>query len=232
MKENLTELVFILDRSGSMHNLEEETIVGFNSLVDKQRKNSTETLLTVILFDNEYKVLYNRENVNQIRPLTNKEYFARGSTALLDAIGKTIDGVGKTLLYTSEEDRPSKILFVIMTDGKENASCLYTSEQIREKITHQKEKYSWEFLFLGANIDTVTTAGQIGISADRAAQYSCDVRGIRNCFNEALVLAVDEFRDDKEISTSWKKILESDIERKNAMDRIENRRKKRLWMKD
>lgn len=219
MKENLTELVFILDRSGSMRRLEEETIEGFNGLIEKQKTLPGETRLTTVLFDNEYTLLHDRMDLQTVKPLTREDYFARGMTALLDAVGKTIDLIGNRLSETPEAERPSKVLFVITTDGMENASREYTAQRVRDMITHQKEKYSWEFLFLGANIDAVATAKDIGISADRAAQYCCDEKGLKMCYNEALELAIDDFRDGKEISNNWKKSLEADYKRRSNKTR-------------
>ena len=177
MKKNLTELVFILDKSGSMSGLEKDTIGGFNSLLDQQRKVDGECVITTVLFDNRYELLHDRIDIRAVQPITGKEYFVGGSTALLDAIGKTIHKIGSVQKNTTEEYRAEKVMFVIITDGEENASRHYSSAQIRQMIQHQKERYGWEFIFLGANIDAVDTAGRFGIDADRAVDYVPDGEG-------------------------------------------------------
>ncbi len=177
MKKNLTELVFILDKSGSMSGLEKDTIGGFNSLLDQQRKVDGECVITTVLFDNRYELLHDRIDIRAVQPITGKEYFVGGSTALLDAIGKTIHKIGAVQKNTTEDYRAEKVMFVIITDGEENASRHYSSMQIREMIQRQKERYGWEFIFLGANIDAVDTAGRFGIDADRAVDYVPDGEG-------------------------------------------------------
>ena len=177
MKKNLTELVFILDKSGSMSGLEKDTIGGFNSLLDQQRKVDGECVITTVLFDNRYELLHDRIDIRAVQPITGKEYFVGGSTALLDAIGKTIHKIGTVQKNTAEAYRAEKVMFVIITDGEENASRHYSSMQIREMIQRQKERYGWEFIFLGANIDAVDTAGRFGIDADRAVDYVPDGEG-------------------------------------------------------
>lgn len=177
MKKNLTELVFILDKSGSMSGLEKDTIGGFNSLLDQQRKVDGECVITTVLFDNRYELLHDRIDIRAVQPITGKEYFVGGSTALLDAIGKTIHKIGAVQKNTTEDYRAEKVMFVIITDGEENASRHYSSMQIREMIQRQKERYGWEFIFLGANIDAVETAGRFGIDADRAVDYVPDGEG-------------------------------------------------------
>ena len=177
MKNNLTELVFILDKSGSMSGLEKDTIGGFNSLLDQQRKVDGECVITTVLFDNRYELLHDRIDIRAVQPITGKEYFVGGSTALLDAIGKTIHKIGAVQKNTTEDYRAEKVMFVIITDGEENASRHYSSMQIREMIQRQKERYGWEFIFLGANIDAVDTAGRFGIDADRAVDYVPDGEG-------------------------------------------------------
>lgn len=173
----MTELVFILDRSGSMSGLEKDTIGGFNSLLDQQRKVDGECVITTVLFDNRYELLHDRIDIRAVQPITGKEYFVGGSTALLDAIGKTIHKIGAVQKNTTEDYRAEKVMFVIITDGEENASRNYSSMQIREMIQRQKERYGWEFIFLGANIDAVETAGRFGIDADRAVDYVPDGEG-------------------------------------------------------
>ena len=177
MKKNLTELVFILDKSGSMSGLEKDTIGGFNSMLDQQRKVDGECVITTVLFDNRYELLHDRIDIRAVQPMTEQEYFVGGSTALLDAIGKTIHKIGTVQKNTAEDYRAEKVMFVIITDGEENASRYFSSAQIRQMIQRQKERYGWEFIFLGANIDAVETAGRFGIDADRAVDYVPDGEG-------------------------------------------------------
>lgn len=177
MKKNLTELVYILDKSGSMQGLEKDTIGGYNSMLEQQRKVAGDCIITTVLFDNRYELLHDRIDIRAIQPITDKEYFVGGSTALLDAIGKTIHKIGTAQKNTAEDYRAEKVMFVIITDGEENASRCYSSMQVKEMIRRQKEKYGWEFIFLGANIDAVETAGRFGIDADRAVDYVPDGEG-------------------------------------------------------
>ena len=175
---NLTEMVFILDRSGSMHGLEEDTIGGFNSMIDKQKKEEGTAFVSTVLFCDESRVIHDRVEIGKIEPLTDRDYYTCGCTALLDAIGDAIHHIGNVHKYAREEDRPDKTVFVIITDGMENASRRYTYEKVRGLIERRKEKYGWEFLFLGANIDAVAVASRVGISADRAVEYNCDDIGV------------------------------------------------------
>ncbi|HIU68213.1 MAG TPA: VWA domain-containing protein [Candidatus Caccomorpha excrementavium] len=177
MKKNLTELVFILDKSGSMSGLEKDTIGGYNSLMEKQRKLDGECVITTVLFDNRYELLHDRIDLRAVAPITEKEYFVGGATALLDAIGRTIHKIAAVQEHTAEEYRAEKVMFVIITDGEENASREYSAAQVKELIKRQKERYGWEFVFLGANIDAVETAGRFGIDANRAVDYVPDGRG-------------------------------------------------------
>ena len=177
MRKDLTELVFILDRSGSMRGLEADTVGGFNSLVEKQKKEEGQALISVVLFDDQQEVLYDRAALNTIEPMTDQQYYVRGCTALLDAVGGAIHHIGNVHKYAREEDRPAKTLFVITTDGMENASRHYTYEKVKQMVERQKSKYGWEFLFLGANMDAIAVAGRFGISADRAVNYECDREG-------------------------------------------------------
>jgi uncharacterized protein YegL len=177
MKTNLTELVFILDRSGSMGGLESDTIGGFNSMLTKQQAEPGDCRITTILFDNEYEILHDRIDIKAVSPITEREYFVRGQTALLDAVGKTINKIGNAQKNTTEEYRAEKVLFVITTDGMENASHEFGYGKIKEMIEHQKSKYSWEFIFLGANIDAVEAASRIGIARNRAQSFHNDSEG-------------------------------------------------------
>lgn len=177
MKKNLTELVFILDKSGSMCGLEKDTIGGYNSMLEKQKKVCGECFITTVLFDNHYELLHDRIDFRAIRPITEKEYFVGGSTALLDAIGKTVRKIETVQKNTAKDYRAEKVLFVIITDGAENSSRNYSIAQVKEMIRQKKERYGWEFIFLGANMDAVETAGNFGIDADRAVDYVPDSRG-------------------------------------------------------
>ncbi len=177
MKKGLTELVFILDKSGSMAGLESDTIGGFNSMLEKQRSLEGECRITTVLFDNSYTLLHDRIDIRAVSPMTEKEYFVGGSTSLLDAIGRTIHKLAAVQKNTAEDYRAEKVMFVIITDGAENSSREYSSDKIKAMIEHEKEKYGWEFIFLGANIDAVETAGRFGISADRAVDYVPDAAG-------------------------------------------------------
>ena len=177
MKKGLTEIVFILDRSGSMSGLEKDTIGGFNSLIEKQKKEEGQCLVSTVLFDYDSDVIHDRVDIHKVNPLTEKEYFARGSTALLDAIGRAIHHIGNVHKYAREEDKPGKTLFVITTDGMENSSRQYTYSKVKQLVQRQKEKYGWEFMFLGANIDALETAESFGIDRDMAVDYKNDAAG-------------------------------------------------------
>ena len=177
MKKGLTEIVFILDRSGSMSGLEKDTIGGFNSLIEKQKKEEGLCLVSTVLFDYDSDVIHDRVDIHKVNPLTEKEYFARGSTALLDAIGRAIHHIGNVHKYARKEDRPEKTLFVITTDGMENSSRQYTYSKVKQLVQRQKEKYGWEFMFLGANIDALETAESFGIDRDMAVDYKNDAAG-------------------------------------------------------
>ncbi len=177
MRKNLTEIVFILDRSGSMSGLEADTIGGYNSLIEKQKKEEGEAIVSTVLFDDTQEVLHDRVDLEKMKPITDKEYYVRGCTALLDAVGGAIHHIGNVHKYAREEDRPEKTLFIITTDGMENSSRRYTYDKVKKMVERQKSKYGWEFLFLGANIDAIEVAGRFGIGADRAVNYECDSIG-------------------------------------------------------
>ena len=177
MRKGLTEVVFILDRSGSMSGLEADTIGGFNSMIEKQKREDGEAVISTVLFDDRTEVIYDRVSIDKVTPMTNKEYYVRGCTALLDAVGGAIHHIGNVHKYAREEDRPEKTLFIITTDGMENSSRIYSYDKVKRMVEKEKEKYGWEFLFLGANIDAVSVAGRFGIGADRAIDYECDEEG-------------------------------------------------------
>ena len=215
MKKNLTELVFILDKSGSMSGLEKDTIGGFNSLLDQQRKVDGECVITTVLFDNRYELLHDRIDIRAVQPITGKEYFVGGSTALLDAIGKTIHKIGAVQKNTAEEYRAEKVMFVIITDGEENASRCYSSMQIRQMIQRQKERYGWEFIFLGANIDAVETAGRFGIDADRAVDYVPDGEGTELNFR-MMSETVATFRECGAVPTACLDAIRKDMKKRGG----------------
>lgn len=215
MKQNLTELVFILDRSGSMDGLEDDTIGGFNAMLEKQKKEEGKAFVSTILFDDKTEVLHDRLPLDKVRPITEEEYYVRGCTALLDAVGGAIHHIGNIHKYARREDRPGRTLFVITTDGMENASRRYTAPQVRRMIERQKARYGWEFLFLGANIDAVETAGQLGIGADRAVNFHCDSRGTR--LNYATVCqAVSTVRSCAPLDAHWKDAIEEDFRKRRT----------------
>ncbi|MCI7326209.1 MAG: vWA domain-containing protein [Hornefia butyriciproducens] len=216
MKKNLTELVMILDRSGSMGGLESDTIGGYNSMLKKQGETEGEVLVSTVLFDDRSEVLFDRVPLEELPQMTDKEYYVRGCTALLDAVGGAIRHIGNVHKYAREEDRPEKTIFVITTDGLENASHEYSYERVKRMVERQKEKYGWEFLFLGANIDAIETAGKFGISADRAANYHSDHIGTALNY-EVLADAVCEMRGSaKAIGADWKKRIDEDFRRRGG----------------
>ncbi len=177
MKKGLTEMVFIIDKSGSMEGLEKDTIGGFNSMLKEQQAVEGEAIVTTVLFDNRYELLHDRIDIRAVSPLTEKNYTVGGNTALLDALGKTIRKIREVQEHTAEDYRAEKVLFTIITDGQENASREYSAESIKTRIERQKEKYGWEFVFFGANMDAVLEAGKLGIGADRAQNYCADAIG-------------------------------------------------------
>lgn len=214
MKTNITELVFILDKSGSMSGLESDTIGGYNAMLKKQQKEPGEAIVTTVLFDDNYELLHDRINIHGIRPITDKEYYVEGSTALLDAIGETIHKIGNAQRHTLEAQRADKVMFVITTDGMENASREYTYEKIKEMVEHQKEKYGWEFIFMGANIEAVSTAAKFGIDADRVANYNADGKGTRLNY-KAISHVVSELRASRPITDTWKAEIDNDYVRRS-----------------
>lgn len=213
MKKDLTELVFILDRSGSMGGLESDTIGGYNAMLKKQKENDGEAVITTVLFDDELELLHDRINIKGIRPITEKEYFVRGTTALLDAMGKAMQKIINVQRNTIDELKAEKVLFVITTDGQENASREYGYAQIKAMIEKQKRDSNWEFIFLGANIDATEEASKFGIDEDRVAQFHNDAVGIE--MNYASVSdAITELRSNKNLSANWKKAIDEDYKKR------------------
>ena len=213
IKNGITELVFILDRSGSMSGLESDTIGGFNAMIEKQKKQDGECYVSTVLFDNVSEVLHDRVSLTDIKPMTDREYTVRGCTALIDAIGGAIHHIGNVHKYARPEDVPEHIMFVITTDGMENASHKYSSEKVKRMIERQKEQYGWEFLFIGANIDAVETAAQYGISKDRAVNYNADEVGTHILY-ESVSAVVGNIRANKTICKDWSDELNEDYKRR------------------
>ena len=213
MRKNLTEIVFILDRSGSMSGLEQDTIGGFNSMINQQKNAEGEALVSTILFDNVSEVLHDRINVKDIHPLTDHDYMVRGCTALLDAIGGAIHHIGNIHKYARREDIPEHTMFVITTDGMENASRYYSSNKVKQMIERQKIKYGWEFLFLGANIDAVETACLFGFDEDRAFNYQCDSEGTALNY-EVISEAISAVRCSVPLGSNWKKRIDEDFKKR------------------
>ena len=216
MKKGLTEIVFILDRSGSMSGLEADTIGGFNSLIKKQRKEPGEALVSTVLFDDTCDVIHDRVPMEKVAKLTEDTYFVRGCTALLDAVGGAIHHIGNIHKYARDEDRPEKTLFIITTDGMENASRRYTYKKVKQMVERQKARYGWEFLFFGANMDAIAVAGNIGIHADRAVTYQCDEEGTALNY-EVLGEGIHYVRSsDKLLAPSWKRKIDEDVKRRGG----------------
>ena len=213
MKKNLTELVFILDRSGSMQGLEGDTIGGFNAMIAKQKKEPGKAFVSTVLFDDQLEVLHDRVRLDRVRPITAKQYYVRGCTALLDAIGGAIHHIGNIHKYARPEDVPEHTLFIITTDGMENASRRYSAQQVKEMIQRQKEKYGWEFLFLGANIDAAKEAARFGIGADRAVNYKCDEAGTALNY-EVISEAVCSVRAARPLGADWKRRIDEDVQKR------------------
>ncbi len=213
MKKNVTELVFILDRSGSMAGLEGDTIGGFNAMIEKQKGEEGQVLVSTVLFDNTSRVLHDRVELDKIPMMTRRDYYVGGCTALLDAVGGAIHHIGNVHKYAREEDRPEKTLFVITTDGMENASRRYTYPQVKQMIQRQKALYDWEFLFLGANIDAAREAARFGIAPERAANYHADSRGTEVLY-ETVSETVCDFRAHRPMSANWKKRIDEDFKKR------------------
>ena len=217
MKKNLTEIVFILDRSGSMSGLEADTIGGFNSMIEKQRKADGEALVSTVLFDNMSEVIHDRVNIHDIKPMTDRDYTVRGCTALLDAIGGAIHHIGNVHKYARPEDVPEHTLFIITTDGMENASRFYSSDRVKQMIERQKAKYGWEFLFLGANMDAVKEAARFGISSDRAVRFENDAQGVAVNYHvvSETVSRMREAPCCASIGAEWKEQIEADFQKRH-----------------
>ena len=209
----MTELVFILDRSGSMSGLESDTIGGFNAMIEKQKKEAGEAVVSTVLFDDESMVVHDRLPLCRVPRMTDREYFTRGCTALLDALGGAIHHIGNVHKYARKEDVPEKTLFVITTDGYENASKCYDYEKVRKMIERQKKKYGWEFLFLGANIDAAAEARRFGISEDHAVNYKCDEEGTALNY-EVISDAVCAVRASRPLCADWNKRIDEDVKKR------------------
>ena len=213
-KNNITELVFILDRSGSMSGLEADTVGGFNSMIRKQKMQDGECYVSTVLFDDESVVLHDRVCLCDVPEMTENDYTVRGCTALLDAIGDAVSHIGNIHKYARPEDVPEHTMFIITTDGQENASRRYSSDKVKKKIERQREKYGWEFLFLGANIDAVETAAKYGIGSDRATNYHSDSAGTKLNY-DAMDKAICAVRSNAPLSSDWKRDIERDFKKRS-----------------
>ena len=214
MKNNVTELVFILDRSGSMSGFEADTIGGFNSTIEKQKEQDGKVCVSTVLFDNYSEVIHDRVDISEIKPMTRNDYQVRGCTALLDAIGGAIHHIGNVHKYARPEDVPEHTIFIITTDGMENASRRYSSAEIKAKIKHQSEKYGWEFIFLAANIDAEETAEDIGIRRELAVNYTQDTEGVQATY-AVMCEAITSVRKCKGLDAGeWRETLDKDNKRR------------------
>ncbi len=213
MKQNLTEMVFILDNSGSMGPLTDDTIGGFNSMIESQKAEEGEAYVTTVLFNHVHDVIHNHVDIREITPMTRETYKTYGCTALLDAVGLTIDNIGERLAATPEEERPSKVIFVIITDGEENSSTRYTKAKVKEMIEHQQDKYSWTFVFLGANMDAVSEAANLGINTDFSKTYTASAKGTSTVYtsmSKAMTfLRGDDFDSKMTDSTSYRAVIDA-----------------------
>lgn len=213
MRKNVTEIVFILDRSGSMSGLEADTIGGFNAMLEQQKRSDGEALVSAVLFDDESRVLYDRVNIREIPRMTDRDYTVRGSTALLDAVGGAIHHIGVVHKYARAEDVPEHTLFIIVTDGKENASRFYSGARVKQMIEKRKAECGWEFLFLGANIDAAKEAARFGISAERAVDYKCDEVGTALNY-DVISEAICTVRASRPLSPGWKARIDADVKKR------------------
>lgn len=215
MKKDLTELILVLDRSGSMSGLESDTIGGFNAMIEKQKKEPGEAYITTVLFDDEYELLHDRISLKGVGPISNKEYYVRGTTALLDAIGKTINKIINVQKNTVETEQAENVMFIITTDGMENSSREYSYEKIHQMINHQKNKYGWEFIFLGANIDAISTAERFGIGEDRASNFVSDSEGTLLNY-KVINEVVSQKRANRPIRENWKEEIDRDFKKRRG----------------
>ena len=215
MKQGLVELVFILDKSGSMSGLEGDTIGGYNSMLAKQKQVEGECVVTTVLFDHGYELLHDRIDIKAVQAITEDDYQVGGSTALLDAMGRTINKIATAQKNTSEEYRAEKVMCVIITDGEENSSREFSLEKVKQLVEQHKEKANWEFVFLGANMDAIQTAGYFGISADRAQSFHADKEGVALNF-AVMSESVAEFRRSGKVADNWKERIESDFKRRGG----------------
>ena len=206
----MTEIIFILDRSGSMEGLEADTIGGFNSMMRKQASEPGDALVSTLLFDNDVEVIHDRLNIKDVPEITSKEYYVRGCTALLDAVGGAIKHISMIHKYARKEDIPEKTLFIITTDGMENASRLYSYDDVRSMVEHQKSKRGWEFIFLGANIDAAAEASRYGIDSSMAVNYNCDSEGVEISF-KVMEDVVRSYRNTCEAPKDWRKRIDDDF---------------------
>ncbi|MBR6009542.1 MAG: VWA domain-containing protein [Clostridia bacterium] len=213
MRKNLTEMVFILDKSGSMAGMEQDTVGGYNAMIEKQRREEGDALVSTVLFSDGSRVIHDRADITKVEPLTDRQYFVGGCTALYDAVGDAIHHIGNVHKYAREEDRPEKTVFVITTDGMENASRRYSAGEVKRLITRQKERYGWEFLFLGANIDARAVADDMGIEEERSACFVNDSRGNALKY-EGISRAMSKVRKCMPMGAEWKADMEEDCRKR------------------